>query len=373
MPFYPPNINPQAQNWKDQANALPEPEGGGHVLSFLANLLAPQLNRAYGRAVEGKYEGQPWQAMAADAFVPDQGVGAGVGEAMGMANPLAAGMVRMGGKTFDNALLHRALGDPAELDWLANLFQKGRSTQKPTSAVTPSVMSTFGSEPYGLLFNADASKGQIAHAGAADMWSKKRPSDEIEATARRYWKTHDILEKRGASDDTMSRFAKAWDNLLKKPPEKWTPSSGEGLENMYGYNPTMSKNNSLRDVFELQAEMAREKPELMPAEHLIHNEIIPNIDSSMLAGVRLPMEDPKYATNLNPHQEWGPGLEDLVRSLKNFAEQQNVPIYRWPAEMTQAQQLKGLQDPFKGNWIQDPKGYMISDQTKRIFGVEPGI
>ena len=67
------------------------------------------------------------------------------------AGPLAAGMVRMGGKEFPNAFLHRALGDPAELDWLANLFQKGRSTQKPTSAVTPSVMSTFGSEPYGLL------------------------------------------------------------------------------------------------------------------------------------------------------------------------------------------------------------------------------
>jgi hypothetical protein len=309
------------------------------------------------------------------------------------AAPLAAGMVRMGGKSFPNAYLHRALGDPAELDWLASLFQKGRSTQKPTSAVTPSVMSTFGSEPYGLLFNADANAGQIAHAGARDLYSsvtrnyadRDRARQLVQAMQRTNREAAAKSKGKGLKwmeDPEWEKYQDIYDALDSRlgtipKTEKWTPTM-ETI-NEHGINTSLvdPEKRGLDSLFNKQRGWANK----LFQEHgdtggtdafLLHNEIIPNIDRSMLAGVRLPMSELDMLemgpTISSPMQRTG--TSDIYKALTQFAEQQHVPIFRWPAEMTQAQQLKGLEAPLKGTWKTPPgKNYITSDMLEKIFGI----
>ena len=108
----------------------------------------------------------------------------------------------------------------------------------------------------------------------------------------------------------------------------------------------------------------------------LHSEIIPEIDRSMLAGVRLPLRtQPRFNSEdmKNLFESLGAKTPDIERALTDFAEQQNVPIYRWPPLMAREQAIKGLSgDPFRGKWGWKPgtREYKTSSQLPEIFGIK---
>lgn len=335
------------------------------LLKELAKLLAPNIT---------SYDRPPLESAMLDAGqflnAPERGAMA-ASKALG---PLAAGMIRWSkNEARPNAMLHRGLSNPQELDFWSRIFQRGQSSQAPTSVVTPSVLQTFQSKPYGLLFDINE-PAQIKTAGVNDLWSKMRPSKDTEATGRRYANAYDKLTTRGTPDEALSRLAAKWDQNYAEGPREWqvNPSSDwiidpnkAGLDDLLG--------NMLENIWDLEPK----------GKQLLHSEVIPQIDRSMLAGVRLPLHqrlrtpreqavDDLFPLMFEKDSISDKGNPDLIRALTQFAEQQNVPIYRWPAVETIDQEIKGLSgDPFRGKWGWKPgsREYKTSSQLPEIFGI----
>lgn len=233
------------------------------------------------------------------------------------------GMIRWApGKEYRNAMLHRNLGNPEELNWWSKIFQRGESSQKPTSLVTPSILQTYQSEPYGLLFNVNE-PNQIKHTAYGDVWT-------------------DGKLRLGLNNSIGEGNLMGEDWIPTRYPERLVNPEEQPLEDLIG-----KLGQATRKWGEGQ-----------------HSEVIPEIDRSMLAGVRLPMHKPG-----NIPDEFA---SELGRYLRNFAEQQHVPIYRWPAVETSEQAIKGLSgDPFRGKWGWKPgtREYKTSSQLPEIFGI----
>lgn len=328
--------------------------------------------------------------------------------------PLAAGMIRMGGKEYPTAMLHRAIGNPEELGWWGKLFQRGLSSEKPTSAVTPNVLSTFKSEPYGLLFNVPEEK-VISWAAPLDAGS----------TAQEFFPSGLRLGFDALSESQRARYSDAYDHLIFKaaklignpPPvtdnylrnttlwQPWwralneaSPPLAKALGFVEEYPRRVQSGIAPHGTLTTQKWTALHDMDYEPGPYwtlghllddqrawlvkrmkkvknrLVHSEIVPEIDKSMLAGVRLPFNEPPYTLGSvsNDFPKGQPGIaNELYRELTNFAEQMNVPIYRWPAVTTQEQQLKGLQDPFAGKWGYKPgtREYITSSRLPQIFGI----
>lgn len=297
------------------------------------------------------------------------------------------GMIRMGGKEFPNAYLHRAIGDPKELDWWEKLFQRGGSSQKPTSAVTPSVLQTYQSEPYGLMINVNE-PSQLKHAAATDVWSEgtMRPGtdylDIMNPLLRNFWRardkavqrSRDLMSSRTLNSDPAVRktliddagkikkeiyedtIQRVEEIARKKAPgsEIWEPTSG----NEYWLDPATQ---GLDELFASQLRGLNRSGD--PSSlHLQHSELIPEINRSMVAGVRLPL----WFDENNDSAEQAL----LYLKLRSFADQMNVPVFRFPAVMTREQQRRGLEEPFAGKWGRKPGGdYITSSMLPKIFGI----
>jgi hypothetical protein len=103
---------------------------------------------------------------------------------------------------------------------------------------------------------------------------------------------------------------------------------------------------------------------------LLHSEIIPEINRSNLAGIRLPLEKNPERKTWSVRGEYPMDNHTLISALQDFAEQMGVPIYRFPEVNTIDQEIMGLKRPFKGEWIKGPSGdYTTSSELGRILGI----
>jgi hypothetical protein len=153
------NIRSYQNPLQKQVRDMPEPPPiqGDSWLDTLhrgIRALAPDAYRTGYRLLNGQYQGNPVLSAGADMnrvenWSPDPFPGGSA--ALGA---VAGGLVNMGKKTYPNAFLHRAIGHEKELGHWNDIFQRGISTQKPTSAITPSNPTTFMNRNAGLLFNA---------------------------------------------------------------------------------------------------------------------------------------------------------------------------------------------------------------------------
>lgn len=309
------------------------------------------------------------KAMSGQTYDPAELISDLVGWADAPAKGLlgAAGMVRMGGQDVAKAFLHRALDKPQEVEWLSGLFNRGGSTQKPTSLVAPGYLPTFRSHEYGMLFHGPEDK--ISHAGLEDVYSKKSvrrdratplqtaldkiidrlgpdfPGEPPEVLpASKYspvmaeWKQviGELLSRNEPSYHTDARLI---ENLLDKimdqggrghPGEVWTPELTDNLVD--------PKATTVTDFLSRVQALVKRHPQNSHILH--HNEIIPEIDRSMLAGIRVPRAGSEEDYN-----------ERLSRALREFAEQQGVPIYSWPADWSRRDQHGMLRKPLLGSWV----------------------
>jgi hypothetical protein len=291
----------------------------------------------------------------------------------------AAGMIRMGGKEYPNAFLHRAIGKPRELDWLTEMFEQGGKTEKPTTAVTPSVLGTFKNEPYGVLFDVTDPK-QIRRAYARDVssypyegpfWSKqaKLRSDEItdllsgqyEPLTKAYSSgriSADEYVERKAPLDELFRERQALSNNYRM--ESWRP---DRREERFAIDPSKQ---GLEDLFlGPKAELARRLDEDTPVFGA--NEIVARIEPNMLKGIRLPLGE--AAPNMD--KRWLYNRAALEDSLLDFADRWRLPTFRWPGNVAPGSQAAGLSDPFRGKWGYPPgrRDYITSNQLPRLFGI----
>lgn len=305
-----------------------------------------------------------------EGMLPDPTAGTGVG-----------GVIKMGGKVYPNAMLHRGISNPAEVDWWGNILQRGQKTQKPTSLVSPNMLPTFSSEPYGLLFDVH-NEAKIANkAFPEDVWSfqTKIPPTDATATAieRINKKSDQIFDELvemdahspqfDANKAKWSKYRDAYSKLSdpnRRHAEIWSPGRAPGNHPLSGtkYNDLYPPGsvpdldvltNMQRDI--VRNKLAKHNPK---SPWIDHAEVIPDITPDMLAGVRLPLSNPG---------ESGASRE-LISRLMALAEQRNVPIYRWDADITLGQQLRGLEDPFAGKWGNVPgAGYKTSTKLPQYW------
>jgi hypothetical protein len=290
----------------------------------------------------------------------------------------AAGMVRMGGQDVSNAFLHRRIKNPEELDWLAKVLQRGETTQKPTSLITPGYMPTFRSDEFGVMFHGPENK--IAHAGLEDVYSRKGVPDPYQKRLDSLMKSLDAAYERSEkkfssqgkgdwNDFLLSSKADKYNELIsdvesmmsdlgEKPktklgsilsiPETWTPKLTENLVD--------PKTTTVSDFFQQLSALVGRGPQNTSVLH--HNEIIPNIDMSMLAGVRVP--DRSAIKLMSPKEQ------ELYRALIQFKEQLGLPAYSMFPSWTRDEQIKMLENPLTGIW----KGSGTTEQP--FFSSETG-
>lgn len=346
-------------------------EGWGDIdLSGLLSLFAPETMKGDRPALEsamldiGQWLGPPAKGAMSAAAIP------------------AMGMVRWGKKEFPNAFLHRRIGDADELDWLSKVFQRGETTQAPSSLVTPSTLQTFSSDPYGIIFNVN-DPATIKHAGIGDMYSRKIDRDPPRKLAEMW----DRISSKSAE-----AFNRGWSNeqrysdAFNKVDTKFRDMHPLGKT----WEPTSPNTRFLRDPnkTDLRAFLREQlgygidNMEGKAESILWHSEIIPEIDRSMVAGVRLPLKEnlrtakEQALDDLFPLMSEGDAIStkhnpDLIKALMEFAEQMHVPIFWWPEVKTQTQQVRGMMgDPLRGTWYRpEGKDYVTSSMLPEIFGI----
>lgn len=273
--------------------------------------------------------------------------------------PLAAGMIRMGGKEFPNAVAIRSMMNPDELISLRSLWKDSIFPEKPATINTPSHLPTFQGNDYGLVFNAPNPE-DIVHAGYSDLNSlpksryaskgKTNPNiDDMsweyrQDEARRYL---DEMATKSKGDD-RKRYKNALnvlDQWYSPQTETWIPShpellidkEKEGLDSLFAkqlaYQPTWGALGKT-------------------------NEAIVKMTPENLAGIKLPWDK----TN---------DIPDITEAFHRFGERYNVPTWRIPGLQTREQFLMGLEEPFKGKWgyKQGSRDYITSSMLPKIFGI----
>jgi len=275
-----------------------------------------------------------------------------------------AGMIRMGGKEFPNAMFLRSIEVPTELRNLTRLWGLGKSSSMPATINTPSVLGSFEERPYGLLFHGKE-PSDIRQISSFDMAS-------LPKTERLYVRQSEALEERqdyirrllagksGQWNDPRypkaenygdrKRYRKALDELhtwYSPDLEHWeaAPTTGRPL-----LDPMTQ---TLTDLFNDQARIQK------GTKALVSNEAIISMSPENLAGVRFPLEHPsKY-------------YDDIREALESFARKYNVPTYRWPNASESSQLMTGLEHPFAGKWGYKPgsRDYITSSMLKKIFGI----
>jgi hypothetical protein len=311
------NIRSYQNPLQKQVRDMPEPPPiqGDSWLDTLhrgIRALAPDAYRTGYRLLNGQYQGNPVLSAGADMnrvenWSPDPFPGGSA--ALGA---VAGGLVNMGKKTYPNAFLHRAIGHEKELGHWNDIFQRGLSTQKPTSAITPSNPTTFMNRNAGLLFNAP------------DPKSIKWASPEDAASRVEFQSLHG-----GGST------------------ERWVPGGGE-----------LRPEARVSDLDQLFDKQRNALQQTRPDRPSLHNEVVPELNRSMLAGVHIPLED---------------SSDPLVGALKTFAEQHKVPVYRFPVIQNAGDQLKALgSNPFAGKWGWKPgsKAYKTTNRLPALFGTK---
>lgn len=388
--------------WKRQANELPEPEPGGHMLEAVAKLLWPEGWRTFQRWNQGIYDTaeSPWQVAAADAMPDDPGA-----SVVGGLSPQAIIRWRSGAVS-PNALLHRTLDPELELPFIQQLIDKGVKSEAPTSIVTPGYTAVFhGNEnPYGLLFHVKDPENLTA-VYPADVNSIYRSSDralapeKYQALAKllrnksdNAWQDfrelkfkNNLLRDQGIPsapedlkelkrlDDITSRYnlaAVKFSNWIEKkyPPiglREWAPGN---LATPY---PDVTKETS--PLRSLQLEMSGPAGILGRYSHgnaaipgprnewpyLWHNEAHYRMgDPSELAGVRMPLKNPvagEYDKSL-----LGPAADFFERqaqqegqkwdAMNDFATKYNLPRYELPQPGNREEQLQQILNMQGGSW-----------------------
>lgn len=324
-----------------------------------------------GDLLEGR---KRWEGASSLANVLGDIAGSG-GEGLLAKLAGVGGMVRMGGQDVANAFLHRRIKNPEELNWLAKIFQRGESTQKPTSLVTPGYLPTFRSDEFGVMFHGPQDK--IAHAGLEDIFSHKETLSPYDKSRQHL--IDRVVPNLGPEPD-ISHSYDNWVDWWTRIQDRY-PAVAQAMRNISdlkqmrkaftteAWNPTITdnlispKDTPVTDFFSQLRELIGKYPSNSMRLH--HNEIIPNIDRSMLAGVRVP--------NAGASDLLSPQEGELYRSLKNFAEQQGVPFYQWPADWQRPDQFYQLLNPMQGSWIGSgtADNPFTSSEVSRLLG-KPG-
>ena len=317
MPLYGP-LPPDLEKLKQMPQ--PEPIEGGHVISALLKALdvvAPGFRRSIERLASGAYEDagiSPLNAVADALGAPEDPTG-GFG--------MPATIQWTPSKEYPKAFLHRAIGDPTEIDMWRAIFGKRINTEKPASIVTPTVTGTFGSEPYGLMFSVKDPK-KISHSAPYDMWTMPDPVKKREITTQKWTPDPGAVFNWADDPAEIPKKFRSLDEFLGKQKEiqaQMNRGLADETDRLPGIEPYIRGNHN----------------------RLNHSEVIAALGLPEFEGVRLPPRrqrpDPYDA-----EYDW------LYEELGKLAKETNKPIYRFPSDVNAAQHAQGLQNPWAGDW-----------------------